>query len=295
MIFSQDEMSYFVPSHQFLVAIDSDGCAFDTMELKQKECFIPSIIKHFRLQPISKYVRMAAEFVNLYSTWRGINRFPALIKVFDLLQDWPEVQKRQFRVPDIQSLRTWVQRETKLGNPTLELEVARTDDPILKKTLEWSKAANQAITEMVHGVPPFPFVKESLEKLTSRADIMVCSATPIEALCREWQEHGIDKYVRLIAGQELGSKREHIHIVAEKNYSLERVLMVGDAPGDLEAAHTNGTMFYPIIPGHEEASWEKFYREMIDLFLNDGYTKEIELGFIKEFESFLPDTPTWSR
>ena len=30
------------PKHKFLVGIDSDGCAFDTMELKHKECFIPS-------------------------------------------------------------------------------------------------------------------------------------------------------------------------------------------------------------------------------------------------------------
>jgi len=31
--------------------------------------------------------REAAEFVNLYSRWRGINRFPALVMVFDLLRE----------------------------------------------------------------------------------------------------------------------------------------------------------------------------------------------------------------
>ncbi len=29
----------FTPRHEFLVCIDSDGCAFDTMEIKHKECF----------------------------------------------------------------------------------------------------------------------------------------------------------------------------------------------------------------------------------------------------------------
>ncbi len=75
------------PEHDYFVGVDSDGCAFDTMEIKHKECFIPNIIKHWGLQPISKYAREAAEFVNLYSRWRGINRFPALVMVFDLLRE----------------------------------------------------------------------------------------------------------------------------------------------------------------------------------------------------------------
>ena len=46
----------FVKSHDFFIGIDSDGCAFDTMEVKHKECFIPNIIKFYRLAAISKYV-----------------------------------------------------------------------------------------------------------------------------------------------------------------------------------------------------------------------------------------------
>ena len=87
------------PKHSFFVGIDSDGCAFDTMEIKHKECFIPNIIKHWDLQPVSKYAREAAEFVNLYSKWRGINRWPALIKVFDLLRERPEVHRRKAQHP----------------------------------------------------------------------------------------------------------------------------------------------------------------------------------------------------
>jgi hypothetical protein len=58
------------PKHKYFIGIDSDGCAFDTMEIKHKECFIPNIIKHWNLQAVSKYAREAAEFVNLYSKWR---------------------------------------------------------------------------------------------------------------------------------------------------------------------------------------------------------------------------------
>ena len=87
------------PKHSFFVGIDSDGCAFDTMEIKHKECFIPNIIAYWDLQPVSKYAREAAEFVNLYSKWRGINRWPALTMVFDLLMERPEVRKRQVNDP----------------------------------------------------------------------------------------------------------------------------------------------------------------------------------------------------
>ena len=45
----------------FFVGIDSDGCVFDTMELKHKECFIPAFIQHYGLQGVSKYAREAAE------------------------------------------------------------------------------------------------------------------------------------------------------------------------------------------------------------------------------------------
>ena len=71
------------PQHHFFVGIDSDGCAFDTMEIKHKECFAPNIIKYWNLQAVSKYAREAAEFVNLYSRFRGQNRFPALIMNLD--------------------------------------------------------------------------------------------------------------------------------------------------------------------------------------------------------------------
>ena len=37
------------PEKEFFIGIDSDGCAFDTMEIKHKECFCPAFINHFNL------------------------------------------------------------------------------------------------------------------------------------------------------------------------------------------------------------------------------------------------------
>ena len=185
----------FEKRHDFFVGIDSDGCAFDTMEVKHKECFIPNIIKSYELAAISKYAREAAEFVNLYSEWRGINRFPALVMSFDLLMDRPEVQHRNHKVPALVGLRQWIARETKLANPTLQVAVADTADPDLAQALAWSEAVNRTIGEIVHHVPPFPYVRESLEIMRDKADVMVVSATPGEALQREWEEHGLKPLV----------------------------------------------------------------------------------------------------
>jgi phosphoglycolate phosphatase-like HAD superfamily hydrolase len=292
---AQAALKNFEKKHDYLVAIDSDGCAFDSMEIKHKECFIPNIIKYWYLQPVSKYARAAAEFVNLYSQWRGINRFPAVIMVFDLLREWPDVQRRHVAIPEAQALRDWMARETKLGNPALKAEVAKGPDPILAQALRWSEAVNASIADLVHDVPPFPFVRESLEKVTQWADVLVCSATPGEALVREWQEHDIAKYVTVIAGQEMGSKKEHIHLASNGRYDKSKIVMIGDAPGDMKAARGNGALFFPINPGHEEDSWQLFFNEAADKFHKGEYTADYEAKLVADFQKLLPSTPPWKK
>lgn len=281
----------FTPRHDFLVGLDSDGCAFDTMELKHKECFIPNIISHWGLQGVSRYTRQAAEFVNLYSKSRGINRFPALIETLELVNERPEVQARGVYVEIPQSLRDWVKRETRLSNPALEEEVKRHGDPGLRKALEWSRAVNASIAAMVHGVPPFPFVRESLERLSKHADILVVSATPHEALQREWEEHDLAKFALAICGQEIGTKKEVLG--AAKKYPPGHALMVGDAPGDQQAAVANGALFFPINPGDEEHCWRRFYEEGIDRFLSGKFDEHYQAELLAEFEHRLPSVPPW--
>ena len=282
------------PKHEFLICIDSDGCAFDTMELKHKECFIPNIISYWGLQAVSKYAREAAEFVNLYSKWRGINRFPALLKTFDLLKDWDKVQARGVKIPPVHNLRKWVETESKLGNPVLEAFCEEHDHKDMHHTLKWSKAVNETVNDIVQGgLPPFPFVRESLEKAFNKADMMVCSQTPCEALTREWDEQDMTKLVFSINGQEQGKKNEHIAFASEGRYEKSKILMIGDAPGDRKAAELNDALFFPINPGAEEASWERFYNEGLDKFFAGEYAGAYEAALIEEFEGYLPETPPW--
>jgi len=279
------------PTKKFFVGIDSDGCVFDTMELKHKECFIPNIINYYELQGVSKYAREAAEFVNLYSKSRGINRFPALVEAMEWLQKRPEVAARGTKINIPESLRKWMSKETKLGNPALEAKVKEGNDPDLKHALEWSVAVNETVKNMVRGVPPFPKVRECLEKLKDHADMLVVSATPNEALRAEWSEHGLVDFVTEICGQEAGNKKETL-TNAEK-FEANHSLMIGDAPGDYKAAVANNCLFYPINPGHEEESWQKFFDEGVDKFLNLEFAGDYQKQLLDEFDRYLPEKPPW--
>ena len=281
--------------HEFLIGIDSDGCAFDTMELKHKECFVPMTIKFWNLQGVSKYAREAFEFVNLYSKSRGINRFPALIETLQWTGRRPEVKARGVTVEPPQSLVEWVRRETKLGNPALAAEVERTGDPVLKQTLEWSLAINKQVDFIVDkGVPPFPFVRESLEKMKGKADVLVVSATPQEALIREWDEQNISQYIAAICGQEVGTKKESLENARRiGGYDPKKMLMIGDAPGDHKAAVANNALFFPINPGAEEKSWQRLCEEGIDRFFAGTFAGAYQLELLDDFNKYLPSTPPW--
>ena len=282
----------FTPSKEFFIGIDSDGCIFDSMEIKHKECFAPMFIKNFHLQAVSKYARECWEFVNLYSKDRGANRFPALVRAIKLLGVRPQVQARKVAMPDITALEEWIKRETKLGNATLNNEV-KGGNQGLAQIKVWSDAVNRAVEDIVHGVPPFPLVRETLEKMNPLADCMCISQTPADALKREWSEHGIDGFVKIIAGQEMGTKTEHIKFAARSKYAPEKILMIGDAPGDFKAAKGNQALFFPIVPGNEERSWERLFGEALERFFQGTYAGAYEAGLVKEFDASLPEHPHW--
>lgn len=282
----------FQPTSEFFIGIDSDGCIFDSMEIKHKECFTPMFIKHFHLQAVSKYARECWDFVNLYSKTRGANRFPALVRAVKLLGERPPVKARGVKMPELKALEDWIARESKLGNATLNAEV-KNGNTGLAQVKVWSDAVNAAVADIVHGVPPFPLVRECLQQLSAKADAMCISQTPVEALQREWAEHRIDPFVKVIAGQEMGTKTEHIKYAAAGKYAPEKILMIGDAPGDFNAAKKNGALFFPIVPGGEEDSWKRLHDEALERFFAGTYAGAYEAALVKEFDASLPEQPNW--
>jgi phosphoglycolate phosphatase-like HAD superfamily hydrolase len=291
----------FKPRKKFFVGIDSDGCAFDTMGIKHRECFCPWMIGCFGLQPVAQAARECKEFADLFSKTRGANRHKTLKLILEkLLPSHPMVKQRGFEVPQLPYYFAWVDDpQSVLSNDGLKKAIKEAKGPQAKKELElaldWSEKVNQAVTDIVKGVPPFPFVRESLEKMRPLADVIVVSATPGEALIREWKEHDIAKYADVIAGQEMGTKAQHLEYATKGKYEAECVLMIGDAPGDMKAARANSALFYPVIPGEEMKSWKRFYEEAFDRFTKGQYTGGYEQKLAAEFEASLPENPAWER
>lgn len=295
LVFHKDDLINLKREHNAFVGIDSDGCVFPTMEIKQKQCFHKLIVSYWHLEPIEKYVREVAEFVNLYSKHRGKNRFPCLLMTIDLLRDRPEVIASGVKLPELKALKTFIDSGVPLGNPALEERVKETGDVELASILAWSKAVNKDIEKTVTHVPPYKWVVESLKKIKAQSDAICVSQTPTEALVREWQEHDLIGYVKVIAGQELGTKKEHLQMAAQGHYPADRILMIGDAPGDFSAAQGVKGHFFPINPGHEEASWERFSKEAFQKFLDGTYGGAFEKALIAEFDQLLPENPPWIK
>ena len=136
-------------------------------------------------------------------------------------------------------------------------------------------------------------VRESLEKIRSQADVIVVSQASADALAREWQEHKLDRLVNFIAGQEAGTKSEQIRLAANNRYAPKKVLMIGDAPGDLKAANDNQALFYPILPGREEQSWRRFFEEGSERFFNGTFTGGFQQELLEEFNAALPEKAPW--
>ena len=290
----------FEPRHEYFVGVDSDGSVFGTMEIKQRECFCPWTIACFGLQPVAQAARECREFADLFSKTRGANRHKTLKRILaELLPTHPMVKARGFQVPQFPHYFAWVDDPSSLlSNAGLRQTADKATSEAraeLELALAWSERVNWAVGEIVRDMPPFPFVRESLERMQGKADVIVVSGTPAEALVREWTEHDIARYAAVIASQEMGTKTQHLSYATKGRYRKNRVLMIGDAPSDIKAAKANDALFYPVNPGREVESWKRFHDEAFDRFLSGEYAGVYEAELIAEFDSYLPEKPPWAK
>lgn len=285
-------MTTFIPRTSTLIGIDSDGCAFEVMDLKHDECFCPAFIEHWGLQPVARQARRAWRFVNLDGRTRGVNRFAAVILTFDLMRADPLVASRGFPVPAEDDLRAWLASTPAMGEPALAEAVEKTGSQELARVLSWSRDVNQRVKRLVHGIPPLPGVREAIEYTRSQADLCVISAANQEAIRREWSASGLLALMDAAYGQEVGGKADQLRAaMAAGSYVPERVLMIGDAPGDLAAARAVGARFAPVIPGDEDASWRLLRTTVLPAFLAGKWTTQDENRRTEEFLARLPERP----
>ena len=271
----------YIKAKDFLVCVDSDGCAIDTMEVKHRKCFAPEMIKTWNLQENEEYILNLWYDLNLYTQTRGINRFKGLAETFKIIRE------KGIEIEDLDSLLNWVETTNELSNRSLKNEIEKTDSKALKMALEWSLNVNEAIENLPKGDEPFENVKEGLEELSKKVDISVVSSANGEALNDEWSRNDLVKYLRALLGQEAGTKQHCIAELKKKGYDTDKILMVGDAPGDLQAAKNNGVRFYPILVNKEGFSWERLVEEAVPKLINGEFDEAYQNQLIEEFDASL--------
>lgn len=182
----------------------------------------------------------------------------------------------------------WCNHTTSLSNQSLEEEIAKHNDALLVKALDWSKAVNHGIeTELVGEDKPFEGVKSALEEISKVAQIAIVSSANSEAVNSEWKRHGLMPFVSEFFGQERGSKAAAIKEIKSLGFEKEKILMVGDAPGDLDAAKVNEVHFYPILFGKEKESWETLVTKILPEFIDGHYDdKEYQEIYHKHLSQF---------
>ena len=268
-------------SQEFLVCVDSDGCAMNTMEIKHRTCFAPEMIKTWSLFEKEEYILNLWYDLNLYKKTRGINRFKGLSETFKI------ISKEGIEIEDLDSLINWVDTTNELSNKSLQKEIEKTDSKALKMAYEWSLNVNKSIEELPKGDEPFENVKEGLEALSKIVDIAVVSSANDEALNDEWSRNDFVKYLRALLGQGSGTKQHCIAELKKKGYEINKILMVGDAVGDLQAAQNNNVNFYPILVNKEGYSWERLLNEAVPKLINGTFDEAYQNQLIEEFNESL--------
>ena len=255
----------FTDKFNFIVCIDSDGCAMDTMDIKHIQFFGPLAAEIFAIKDKIKFLEEWNR-INLFSKTRGINRFKGLLLGLKF------AEKNGESIEDYTVFQKWCDETLSLSNQSLEEAYATSLDPVLKKALEWSKAVNNGIESELKGKDrPFEGVKEALEVISKSAQIAIVSSANSEAVNSEWERHGLMPFVSEFFGQERGSKFAAIKEIKNQGFLPENILMIGDAPGDLDAAKNNGVHFYPILYGKEKESWSNLINDVLKEFLDNKY------------------------
>lgn len=246
----------FERKHDYLVCVDSDGCVMDTMNCKHFHCFGPCMVDEWELGEWKDAILERWNVINLFSMTRGINRFRGLAMALN------EIDKQYTHIRGIEHLVHWAETAPALSNDAVAKAAEEAVDPdaklVLSKALSWSKAVNASIVKLPEELKvPYKGAKEGLAAAHQFADVAMVSSANRDAVEEEWGKFGLLEYTDIVLAQDIGSKAACIGEMLKYGYDPDKVVMVGDAPGDSDAAKKNGVHFYPILVNHEKESWDE--------------------------------------
>lgn len=276
----EEIFSNYQKKKEYLICVDSDGCAMDTMGFKHMRCFGPCMVKQWELESWQDEILDRWNQINLYARTRGVNRFQGLSLALQ------EINEKYCEIAELNDLVNWVKDTRELSNQALKEAIGRKPESIsLKKALAWSQDVNEQITNLPEEEKkPFPYVKEALAFAHKYADVVVVSSANRDAIFEEWERCGLLAYTDLVLAQDCGSKAFCMKQLIDYGYDCTNVLMCGDAIGDFKAAEKNGIYFFPILAQKESESWKNLMEEGISRLLEGTYGGEYQ-G--KKYQEFL--------
>ncbi|MBO1264856.1 HAD family hydrolase [Proteiniclasticum sp. C24MP] len=269
--------------NRYLVCIDSDGCAIDSMTVKHEKAFGPALIEIWDV-PDERHQEILTLWnqLNLYTKTRGINRFQGLSAI---LSYYPELSDPM----ELKSFTAWVENTKVLSPESLQKEYDKTGLEILSKALAWSRRVNVLITSLPLALP-FEGVREAMVRIGEMADIAVVSSANKSAIQEEWETSGLYNLVQYFFAQNDGTKSECIRKLIDSGYRHENSIMVGDAIGDYIAAEKNNIRFYPIMAGKETFSWQAFKDRYFQMFMNRDFDEHIQAELLRAMDDNLADS-----
>ena len=276
----------FERKHDFLICVDSDGCAMDTMDIKHFRCFGPCMIEVWGLHAHEQELLVRWNEINLYTMTRGINRFKGLaIALKEAEETYDDVQ-----IDDLETFLRWTEITKELSNRAIEDVLAQKESKSLRMALEWSERVNVAIKNLPEEENlPFEGAKAGLAAAHAAADVAIVSSANAGAVREEWTRHNLIEHTDIMLAQDAGTKAYCIGQLLQKGYEKAHVLMIGDAPGDQKAAEDNGVLYYPILVKKEKSSWERFLSEGLEKFLSGTYSGKYQEERINEFQKNLSE------
>lgn len=274
-----NELANYQKKKKFLVCVDSDGCAMDTMDIKHIRCFGPCMVTEWGLEQWQEEILQRWNEVNLYTMTRGINRFKGLSLALQ------EVNEKYTPIEDLATLVDFAENSPELSNGAVQRAIdANPDSVMLKKMLSWSLAVNKAIVALPEEEKlPYEGVREALAYTHENADVAIVSSANLDAVLDEWKLYGLLEHTDIVMAQNVGSKAFCIAEMLKKGYDVENVVMCGDAPGDWDAAKKNGVFYYPILVRKEKESWAEFVSEGLAHLLEGTYAGAYQEKKVSEF------------
>ncbi|MFD0965662.1 HAD family hydrolase [Seminibacterium arietis] len=266
----------FKKQKDFIVCIDSDGCAMDTMDIKHQKCFGPYLVDVFDLKDSERFIEIW-DRINLYSQTRGCNRFKGLVL---------SLEEYGYE-GDFSRLQNWVATTNELSNRSLVKEIEKCGGKDLELALQWSEKVNIGIKTLREHDAPFNNVLRSMAIIKQFADIAVVSSANNEAIIDEWTRHGLLPFVDLVFGQDQGTKAFCLNHLREYGYQSKNILMVGDSPGDLDSAQQAQTNFFPILCKKEDESWDQLVLEALGKLVYQDFNEEYQQQLITKFNKNL--------